>query len=220
MSDHARGERSALCDLFDRVGPDQPTLCDGWDTRDLAAHLVVRERRPDAALGILAPPLARHGERVRLSVADRPWPQLVDLVRHGPPAWSPMRIRAVDEAANTMEMYIHHEDVRRAGEDRDPRTLDPSLDDRLWTLVQRMSKLLMRKAPCRVTLVRQATSAEGAPTAAVATAAARKGEPVVEVRGAAGELALFAYGRQGHAHVELSGPPEAVEALRQASFGI
>ena len=46
-----RAERTALCDLFLAVGPDAPTLAGEWTTRDLAAHLVVRERRPDAAAG-------------------------------------------------------------------------------------------------------------------------------------------------------------------------
>ena len=42
-----RGSVVALCDLFEEVGPDAPTLCGDWTTRDLAAHLVMRERRPD-----------------------------------------------------------------------------------------------------------------------------------------------------------------------------
>jgi uncharacterized protein (TIGR03085 family) len=212
MTHHAQHERAALCDLLDAVGPDQPTLCEGWDTRDLAAHLVVRERRPDAALGILAPPFARHGERVREGVAEgRPWPELVETVRHGPPRWSPMGVLpAIDEAANTMEMYIHHEDVRRGADGWEPRALDADLDDRLWALTSRMAKMLMRKAPSGVALVRD----DGT------RAVVRKGEPVVEVRGPAGELALFAYGRQAHARVELVGPEDAVEALRTASFGI
>ena len=50
----AQIERQDLCTLFEDLGPDVPTLCEGWTARDLAAHLVVRERRPDAALGILA----------------------------------------------------------------------------------------------------------------------------------------------------------------------
>jgi len=49
----AQRERQALCDRFDEVGPDEPTLSGEWTTRDLAAHLIVRERRPDAAGGIL-----------------------------------------------------------------------------------------------------------------------------------------------------------------------
>ena len=51
---HAQDERQALCDLLADIGPDQPTLCTGWRTADLAAHLVLRERRPDAGAG-------RHG---------------------------------------------------------------------------------------------------------------------------------------------------------------
>jgi integrase len=76
----ARTERGALCDLFDRVGPEAPTLCEGWSTRDLAAHLVIREGRPDAALGIVIPPLASRTERIQDAVARRPWGDLVDAV--------------------------------------------------------------------------------------------------------------------------------------------
>ena len=48
---HARAERASLCDLLAEVGPDAPTLCEGWTTALLAAHLVVRERRPDGGPG-------------------------------------------------------------------------------------------------------------------------------------------------------------------------
>src|SRR5215207_846283 len=101
MPTPAQTERSALCDEFDRVGPDAATLNEGWTTRDLAAHLVVRERRPDAAIGILAGPLARHTETVQRKVAERPWPEIVATIRSGPPRWSPMAIDAIDAAANT-----------------------------------------------------------------------------------------------------------------------
>ena len=46
MSTHAKRERLLLADLLETAGPDAPTLCEGWTTRDLAAHVVVRERRP------------------------------------------------------------------------------------------------------------------------------------------------------------------------------
>ncbi len=115
----ARLERTALCDLFLEVGPDQPTLCAGWTTRDLAAHLVVRERRPDAAAGILVKPLAGYLERVRVAAAQRPFPELVEVLRH-PPPWSAGAIGPLDRATNTMEFFIHHEDVRRAGLRRFP----------------------------------------------------------------------------------------------------
>ena len=85
MTNHARAERHALCDLFIEVGPDAPTLCAGWTTRDLAAHLIVRETRPDAAAGILVPRLATYGDKVRRKVMDRDWRSIVDTVRSGPP---------------------------------------------------------------------------------------------------------------------------------------
>ncbi len=72
-------ERAALCDTLDKYGPDAPTLCVGWTTLDLAAHLVAREARSDAALGLVVPPLAGHlqnvmdklqGPRVRAARGD------------------------------------------------------------------------------------------------------------------------------------------------------
>ena len=98
---YAQTERAALCDLFIELGPDAPTLCAGWTTRDMAAHLVVRESRPDAALGILAAPFASYGERVRKRFATKDWDQLVSLVRNGPPIYSVMKPGFVDRAANT-----------------------------------------------------------------------------------------------------------------------
>ncbi len=53
---YSREERRALCALLDETGPDAPTLCEGWTTGDLAAHLVLRERRPDAAAGVAGRP--------------------------------------------------------------------------------------------------------------------------------------------------------------------
>src|SRR4051812_50200443 len=59
-------ERAALADLFEEVGPDASTCCAGWTTAHLAAHVVVRDRRPDALpgygageAGIGGPPASR-----------------------------------------------------------------------------------------------------------------------------------------------------------------
>src|ERR1700757_3956767 len=89
----AQQERTTLCDLLLEVGPEAPTLCQGWTTADLAAHLVVRERRPDSGPGLVWPPLAGYTDKVRRSVRDRtPWAKLVETVRGGPP----MILRAFD----------------------------------------------------------------------------------------------------------------------------
>jgi uncharacterized protein (TIGR03085 family) len=89
----AADERRALSDLFDELGPDVPTLCTGWRARDLAAHLVLRERRPDAAAGIRVKALSGHAEKVQRAIAARPWPTVVELVRTGPPTLSPSGCR-------------------------------------------------------------------------------------------------------------------------------
>ena len=210
---HAQAERFALCDLFQVEGPDAETLCEGWTNRDLAAHLIVRETRPDAALGIIVAPIARHGERVRRTVAARPWTDLVEAVRSGPPRWSPMRPAPIDRAANTLEFFVHHEDVRRAQPDWEPRALDAGLESELWKIISRMAKVMVRKAASGVVLMPPTRSA-------VVARRAKAGEANVELRGDISELVMFVEGRQAHSRVELDGPEAAADALRSASFGI
>jgi uncharacterized protein (TIGR03085 family) len=202
----AQDERQALCDLFHQVGPQAPTLCAGWMTSDLAAHLVVRERRPDAAPGAVIPPLAPYAERVRIGMRDgRRWEDLVELVRRGPPA--PLRL--VDEAFNTVEYFVHHEDVRRATPGWEPRPVDPALDAALWSRLRRMGRLLVRKAPTGLEI-----EAPG-----YGRATLKRGTPVVTVRGAPPELALLAFGRGPEVRVAYDGDDVSVERLRNARLG-
>ncbi len=125
----AQEERITLCDLLVERGPDAPTLCEGWRTADLAAHLVVRERRPDTGPGLVWPPLAGYTDKVRRAVRDRtPWEKLVDTVRQGPP----LLLRPFDGPMNTVEYFIHVEDVRRAEDGWEPRPISPEMADALW----------------------------------------------------------------------------------------
>src|SRR5271165_5327974 len=118
----AQQERATLCDIFVELGPDAPTLCEGWTTADLAAHLVVRERRPDSGPGLVWPRLADYTDKVRIAARDRmSWEELVETVRRGPP----LLLRPFDGAMNTVEYFIHVEDVRRAQSGWEPRPLDP-----------------------------------------------------------------------------------------------
>ena len=160
----ARTERNALCDLFLEVGPDVATLCAGWDARDLAAHLVVRERRPDIAPGMVIGALAGHSEKVRVAETERPWPELVERVRSGPPVWNPMHFRPLDELVNTVEYFVHHEDVRRAQDGWTVRELSPELEDALARSLGRMGGLLTR---------RRRSASCSRPTAATASGCAR-----------------------------------------------
>jgi uncharacterized protein (TIGR03085 family) len=213
MATPARGERGALCDLLVALGPDAPTLCGDWTTRDLAAHLIARERRPDAALGIVFRPLADHGEDVRRRLAAGDYADLVAQVRAGPPWWSPLALAPVDRMANTVEFFVHHEDVRRAAGRWTPRPLDEALEDDLWAVFHRGAKMLTRRSPAGLVLRPDARPE------IVAHRAEQEAQPVT-VSGPLGELVLFAYGRQSHAAVELDGPADAVAAVRGAPFGL
>lgn len=171
---------------------------------------MVRERRPDAGPGILTSVLAGYSERVRATEAERPWTEIIERVRNGPPMWSPMRVDAVDRVANTIEFFVHHEDVRRAEQPWSPRQLGTDLTDALASLIVPAGKLLTRKAPVGVVL-----APDGHPSRRL-----HKGEVTVAVGGPIAECVLFLYGRAAVAGVEFDGPDQAVAALRATAFGI
>lgn len=219
---YARSERTALCNTFLRVGPQAPTLCDGWTTADLAAHLVIRDGRPDLAVGMLLPPARGRLDRASQSLAAADWPALVEKVRSGPPAWSPARLRVVDEFVNTGEFYVHHEDVLRAEDGwSTPRELPAAQQRALWHVVQRMATPLTLRSPAPLEFVATAVGSVVIGRKQTRTMPARKQsaptEPVT-VTGPPGELLLFAFGRT-KAVVDLAGPDEGVAAVRLATFG-
>ncbi|MFF2428253.1 TIGR03085 family metal-binding protein [Streptomyces mirabilis] len=205
MSTHAKRERLLLADLLEAEGPDAPTLCEGWNTRDLAAHVVVRERRADAAGGLLLKQLAPRLERVQAEFAEKPYEELIQLIRTGPPRFSPFALKQIDEASNTVEFYVHTEDVRRAQPDWTPRLLDPVFQDALWSRLERTARLAGRGAPTGLVLRRP----DGQ------TAVAHRGTPVVTVTGEPSELLMFALGRQKTADVELEGDKDAIAKLSE-----
>ncbi|MFI1565928.1 TIGR03085 family metal-binding protein [Streptomyces sp. NPDC020490] len=203
MSTFAKRERLLLADLLETAGPEAPTLCEGWLTRDLAAHVVVRERRPDAAGGVLVKPLAPRLERVMAEYAAKPYEELIQLIRTGPPRFSPFSLKQVDEMANTVEFYVHTEDVRRARPDWTPRELDSVFQDALWSRLERSARLLGRGIPTGLVLRRP----DGQ------TTVAHRGTPVVTVTGEPSELLLYSYGRQSVAKVEVEGDKDAIAKL-------
>ena len=107
-------ERHGLCDLLLELGPDAPTLCEGWTTADLAAHLVLREH------------FRRWSDAQRAEEKAKGFPALVARLRAGAPL-IPWRLPRIREVFNGLEYFIHHEDVRRAN-GREPRA---PADDRL-----------------------------------------------------------------------------------------
>jgi uncharacterized protein (TIGR03085 family) len=205
VTDIAPRERTALADLLLELGPDAPTLCTGWTTRDLAAHLVTRATHPIAAGGVVIERLAPHTQRVQARIAAQPWPDLVAKVRrrswwHG----------AFDEAFNRFEYFIHHEDVRRAQPGWQPRPHSTELTKALWARIPTQAKLVLRKTPASITVS----------TPGVGTVTAGRGGPAVELTGPAPELVLFLTGRQEHAVVELTGPDDITTRMRHTAYGI
>ena len=182
-----------LCDLFVERGPDAPTLCEGWLTADLAAHLVVRERRPDSGPGLVWPPLAGYTDKVRRAVRDRtPWEKLVETVRRGPP----LLLRPFDGPMNTVEFFIHVEDVRRAQDGWEPRPISPELADALWARVGPGG--MAKKVPATIVITSPGRADKERGTG-----------PRLTLAGDPGELTMFGAGRQGAARVEISGDASA-----------
>ena len=198
----ARDERWLLCQLFEELGPEAPTLCEGWNARDLAVHLVVRERRGRVQLLRRMRIFSGYVKRVERSYAVKPWPELVELVRSGPSVWSPLK---VDSTLNTAEFFVHHEDLRRAQTDWQPRPADPNRDAALWRCTGLLGRLMYRKSP--VGVIFRLGSADGG------TQQIKRGPTPVTITGEPGELLLYSFGRD-QVRLDFDGPADAVHAVK------
>jgi uncharacterized protein (TIGR03085 family) len=207
----AKDERQAICDTLLELGPDQPTLCVGWTTHDMIAHLVLRERRPDAAAGIVVRPLSGHTSKVMAQMAEQPFEELVATFRGGPPLWSVFAIPVLGDRANMFELYVHHEDIRRAQPDWQPRPSDPAREDAMWGgLTDAMGRMMFRR--CSVGVVLRAA---GRPDVVV-----KKGDPLVHVVGEPTEIALLAFGRStDKTHVVVQGTPDDIAKFEASPRG-
>lgn len=202
----ASRERAALADALTEAGPNAPTLCEGWRTRELAAHLVLRERRADAGLVLAAdglPLLQPYADRVMRQLLSRPYDRLVHDFRTGPPRWSAFALPGVDALANTLEHFVHLEDVRRARPGWQPRRLAGEDTQALWTAVSRLAAATFLRAPVAAVL-----RVPDGPRTRVGRA-----PHTVVLTGEVGELTMAVTGR-GEAHVEVSGSALAQDAYR------
>ena len=197
-----RAGRAALCDSLNEVGADAPTLCDGWRAIDLAAHLVIRERDAWTAPVILCGRLSGIVERLTANERRRGFPEVVGRLRDGPP-WlfssTPLTVRL-----NTVEDWIHHQDVRRAN-DLPRQPISPELDEVLWRGVGAAGKV----AGLRLDDIGlDAVTPDGR------RHTVKKGRRVVDVYGPPSEVLLYVTGRSTVADVELRGSPDDVEQIR------
>jgi uncharacterized protein (TIGR03085 family) len=206
----AQLERTALCDTALQVGEDQPTLCDGWDVKDLVVHLLVREGSP-AAAGIVLSPLAGVTDAVSRRVGRRDFAVLVEKLRSGPPRLSPYAVPQLDSVLNTLEFFVHHEDIRRARPGWSARDLGEPLEKVLWKMLGTAGKGLLRRSPVGVTAESSVTGSRSV---------LKAGTPTVTVRGLPSEVTLFVFGRREQAQVDLLGDDADVARLTGTSLGI
>ena len=206
-------ERLALCDLFEALGADAPTLIEGWTAQDLAAHIVLRERDPIAGPCIILPgPFQRFAERRRVRlVRQREFGWLVARIRSGPPPGL-FRIGWVRSFPNLNEFFVHHEDVRRANSLHPRNTLTPALEAALWRNVRRGSRYLSRRLRGVGLEIGWAGTDE--------RMTVRRAEPTARLSGQPGELLLYLFGRQAAAQLEVIGPAEAVATVHHTHFGM
>jgi uncharacterized protein (TIGR03085 family) len=196
-------ERQQLADLFEQVGPHEPTLCEGWDTGDLLNHLLVRERRFDAIAGDYIRRLRPWMKRVARKYKGLPWDRQVAMLRQGPQWFNPVRLTFVDAAFNTGEYFIHHEDVRRGRPGWSPRELDPETTKALVGQLTGVSaKYVLRKIPVGVVI----TLPDGT------TQQVKDGEPSITLAGPPAEQVLWVSGRRA-CNVEVTGSDEALRKL-------
>lgn len=199
----AQRQRAALVNLMEELGPLAPTKCEGWQTQDLAAHLYVREHRPDALPGIGLPRLADRTERIQMSeLHSRGFLPIVSALRT--PGWI---MRPVDNLVNASEFFIHHEDVLRAN--GRSQTLTAQEQQQLWPIVKVLARKTQRAYEGQLLITRTDTGAEQK---------IGKGNRPLHLSGLPSELLLHLSGRE--ADVDVTGEPESVERWRSAVGGL
>jgi uncharacterized protein (TIGR03085 family) len=210
MSSVAHVERTLLCAVAQQVGPDAPTLCEGWDVRDLVVHLLVREGSL-SSIGIVVKPLSGWMDRTSERLGRRDFDDLVKRLRHGPPRWSLFAVPKLGELLNALEYFVHHEDIRRAQPGWEPRSLPVKVEDAIWKATRHAGKGLVARSPVGVVAERSDTGER---------VTFKNGDREVVVRGLPSEVTLFVFGRKEHARVDLEGASEDTSALVETSFGV
>lgn len=210
MTSIAAHERALLCALAQQLGPDAPTLSGSWTVKDLVVHLLIREGHP-AGVAIVVTPLQGLLDRVTSRTSKTDFPTLVKKLRHGPPAYSPFALPKVGDFMNLLEFYIHHEDIRRAQPEWQPRSLPGHTEDGIWGALRHVGRGMALGARVGFVAERSDTGDRHV---------LKKGEREVVVRGLPSEVALYAYGRKAEARVELVGDEADIQALQKSSLGI
>jgi uncharacterized protein (TIGR03085 family) len=203
-------ERRALRDTFQQVGPDAPTLAGSWTVADLAAHLVSGEQLGGVPTFLGRGFVARFGLHLNSPLAPVYQVEIRRFRRHGFDwalnrlAAAPPRLLGYASIApvSLLEVWVHHEDVRRANAmaPRDPAT-GPDLVPSLAWLLLRYHRKALGRIGVRVVLPggKEVSNVDGGDAAVI--------------RGAPGEVLLWLAGRMSAANVCLEGPDQSLRRL-------
>ena len=215
-------ERMQLCDLLNGLSDDEwnaASLDAGWTVEDVAAHIVVRERRlPALARAMLFK--GKFGpDQDELVKREKSLGRaaLVAAMRTMPPLF--FRLPGLPALGNLGEAYIHHEDVRRGTLNR-PRPIPADLQPALWTALSLFSGRGLRRIPVKgnLAIVWPDRERRTAPVGGRRRAGGDSADAVLS--GEPSELLLWLSGRKTAAHVQLDGVPALVAALREAPMHV
>lgn len=215
MSTHQRpsDQRQALCDALDAAEPDAPTLCEGWTAHDVAAHVWVRENEwLQVAPALMRGRSDRIDELRHRVMRERSYADLVGVLRHGPQGLSPFRLPGAEAAANTIEFFVHCEDVRRGRGVNTPRERDAALENLLWRRLPLLARFGLRRCPVAVWLERDIGDGEPVRIGG--------GPDIVTLSGPPSEILLYLWGRRQAANVDVVGEPTSVSVLERSMLGI
>lgn len=219
-------ERETLAALLLSVGPDAPTLCEGWRSRHLAVHLLHRESAALSHLRAVPGPVGRVGSEAFDAAVERcldpeQYAATIDEFAQAPAAWSPWGFAG--DSVNLLEFFVHGEDVRRAGAlaqdgslaqpgapEPGPlppsRALSPDHADTIWQALRRATPMMLLRVPAGLVYVR-----DDGPRAVVHRP--REGYGTVVVRGELGDLVLHAFRRGARTRVTIEGDADDVAAI-------
>lgn len=209
MTSLAKRERFAMAQTFRNLGPDAPTLCEGWNAFDLLLHLIIRENRPDAAAGIVIPGMKNYANKIKEGLRLKGFETLVQEFANGPRNLSIFSLPGVDDLANTIEFVIHHEDLLRAQANYSPRVFSDEDKKILWKGFTKTGKFFLFKAKVGVI----AKSEQG-------TYTMKSGNSCVTIEGDVIDLWLYTYGRKTAANIKFDGDEKSIKILQETKLGI